>query len=153
MLFSLKKFSFYIFVCFDFRLDPDRGYSFDTEKDYYHEYGTSLFAYTYHKGGWDSMRHYEILANGGIPYFLELKQCPPYTMTRLPKELIHNVMHAPGVINTGKVDLRRANMSCLLDVRRKLFDYSRFNLSTIALARYFLQAMGKPHARSILMVR
>lgn len=138
--------------CVRCRFDTNRGYSFATEEEYYREYGTSLFAYTYHKGGWDSMRHYEILANGGIPYFLELKRCPPNIMMRFPKTLIRDVMELPGVINTGKVDMRKANLSCLMDVRRKLFDYTRFNLSTVSLARYFLSAMGKPHAKSILMV-
>jgi hypothetical protein len=66
-------------------LDTQRGYVFDTEADYYNEYGRSLFAYTYHKGGWDSMRHYEIMANGGIPYFIEVQKLPEHTMTRFPK--------------------------------------------------------------------
>ena len=62
-------------------------------------------------------------------------------------------MKLPGVINTGKVDRRKVRAArCLEDVRRRLFDYSRFNLSTIALAKYFMKAMKKPNAKNILMV-
>jgi hypothetical protein len=61
-------------------------------------------------------------------------------------------MHSPGVITTGKIDTSKARMNCLMDVRRRIFDYARFNLSTIALAKYFLQAMGKPNAKRVLMV-
>ena len=34
------------------------------------------------------MRHYEIMANGCIPYFPNIEQCPPNTMALLPKHLI-----------------------------------------------------------------
>ena len=34
------------------------------------------------------MRHYEILANGCIPYFIEIEKCPKQTMFLLPKELL-----------------------------------------------------------------
>jgi hypothetical protein len=69
------------------RSDPrDRStYIFQTEQDYYTDYAQSLFAFTMRKGGWDCMRHYEIMANGCIPLFLDLDQCPPTTMMQLPK--------------------------------------------------------------------
>jgi hypothetical protein len=34
------------------------------------------------------MRHYEIMANGCIPYFPDIEQCPPNTMALLPKDLL-----------------------------------------------------------------
>ena len=40
------------------------------------------------KGGWDCMRHYEILANSCIPYFPEINDCPSTTMVPFPKHLI-----------------------------------------------------------------
>lgn len=33
------------------------------------------------------MRHYEILANGCVPYFIDIENCPLNTMYLLPKEL------------------------------------------------------------------
>ena len=47
-----------------------------------------MFALTTKKCGWDCMRHYEILANGCIPYFPDIENCPSNTMALLPKELL-----------------------------------------------------------------
>ena len=47
-------------------------------------YQNSLFSLTYRKTGWDCLRHYEILASGSIPLFLDLEKCPEDTTT-LPK--------------------------------------------------------------------
>jgi hypothetical protein len=135
------------------RLDNKRGYIFNDEESYYKEYGTSIFAYTYRKGGWESMRHYEIMCNGAIPYFIDIDKMPPHTMTRFPKELIINAMSLPGIDPIkGTIDHKVANIPCLHDVRESLLDYCAHNLSTKALAKYFLAAMGKPNARKVLMI-
>lgn len=55
-------------------------YRFHTEKEYYEEYRESLFAITKRKSGWDCMRHYEIIANGCLPVFEDIENCPPNTM-------------------------------------------------------------------------
>jgi serine/threonine protein kinase len=34
------------------------------------------------------MRHYEILGNNCIPYFVGLEDCPKNTLANLPKELL-----------------------------------------------------------------
>jgi len=135
------------------RLDKKRGYIFEDEESYYKEYGTSIFAYTYRKGGWESMRHYEIMCNGAIPYFIDLDKMPPYTMTRFPKELIKNVMALPGIDPiSGSFDHKKIDVQCLHDVRKTLLDYCAQNLTTKALAKYFLSAMGKPAAKNVLMI-
>lgn len=59
---------------------PGQKYSFNKEKDYYDEYRKSYFAITKKKTGWDCMRHYEILANRCLPYFLDIENCPTNTM-------------------------------------------------------------------------
>lgn len=68
-------------------IDPrDRStYIYATEREYYHDYASSLFAYTTKKGGWDCLRHYEIMSNGCIPIFLGLDECPATTLVNLPK--------------------------------------------------------------------
>jgi hypothetical protein len=68
----------------------ERKYNFNhlQEKEYNEEYRKSYFAYTNKKGGWDCLRHYEIMANGCIPVFKDLELCPKYTLTSFPKELI-----------------------------------------------------------------
>ena len=73
--------------------DPrDRStYIYKNEKDYYQGYKESRFGTTMVKAGWDCMRHYEILANGCIPAFINIQQCPNLTMTSFPKELCLSV--------------------------------------------------------------
>lgn len=48
-------------------------YIYNTEKDYYESYQSSYYAITTKKGGWDCLRHYEILANNCIPYFVDIE--------------------------------------------------------------------------------
>lgn len=58
------------------------------EKLYNQHYQESYFAYSVKKGGWDCLRHYEILVNGCIPIFKDLDKCPASIMINYPKELI-----------------------------------------------------------------
>jgi len=66
-------------------------YIYKNEKDYYNDYGDSRFGVTLKKAGWDCMRHYEIMANGCIPHFLDIDDCPEYTMNDFPKTLCQEV--------------------------------------------------------------
>lgn len=68
----------------------DYAFGLGQEADYYAMYKSSHFALTQKKGGWDCLRHYEILANGAIPIFEELDKCPIDTMTSFPKALLAN---------------------------------------------------------------
>lgn len=63
-------------------------YIFQSEQDYYKDYASSYFAITTKKGGWDCLRHYEILGNGCIPFFINLENCPLQTLTVLPKQIL-----------------------------------------------------------------
>lgn len=63
-------------------------YIFNSEEEYYRDYQSSVFGITQKKAGWDCLRHYEILMNGCIPYFIDIDQCPSITMTSFPKDLI-----------------------------------------------------------------
>ena len=63
-------------------------YVFDTEEAYYQDYAQAYFGTTLKKAGWDCMRHYEILANKCVPYFIGLEDCPVNTLYNFPKELI-----------------------------------------------------------------
>lgn len=65
-------------------------YIYKNEKDYYQGYKEARFGLTMKKAGWDCMRHYEILANGCIPW-IDLRLCPAQTMTSFPKQLCTEV--------------------------------------------------------------
>ena len=62
-------------------------YIYTDEASYYNDYRESLFAYTCKKGGWDCLRHYEIVANKCLPYFTDYEGKPVYTMTNWPSDL------------------------------------------------------------------
>jgi hypothetical protein len=126
-------------------------YIYTTESDYYADYRRSYYAITTKKGGWDCMRHYEILANGCIPFFLNLEQCPPNTMTLLPKDLILEAMHLDGVsylhIDHSKFDLVK-----YYDILHRLIQYTREHLTTKKMAEYVLSKMGYTGKGKILFL-
>lgn len=64
-----------------------KTYIYTNEPDYYKDYNESRMGVTAKKAGWDCMRHYEILGNGCLPYFIDIEKCPERTMVHFPKKL------------------------------------------------------------------
>lgn len=58
-------------------LDARAKYIYTNEKDYYDDMYNSWFGLTCKKGGWDSLRHYEILASGACLLFRDYDKKPP----------------------------------------------------------------------------
>ena len=104
------------------------GYIFDNEQEYYNDYNKSFFGVTMKKAGWDCMRHYEILANNCIPYFINLDECPEYTLTNLPKELLLKARELANNFDEQKY----------FSILNELFDYTKNNLTTKKLAQHVL---------------
>jgi len=104
------------------------GYKFDDEQEYYNDYNKSFYGVTIKKAGWDCMRHYEILANNCIPYFIGLEDCPKNTLTNLPKDLLLEARELTENFDTTKYFI-------ILD---ELFDYTKKHLTTQQLAQYVL---------------
>jgi hypothetical protein len=75
-------------------------YIYDNELDYYKGYQDAYFGMTFRKGGWDCLRHYEILMNKCIPYFINIEKCPKRTLTLFPKDLCIEVNN---LINENKI--------------------------------------------------
>ena len=65
---------------------------FTDQNEYYAEYRRALFGVTRLKAGWDCLRHYEILANGCIPYFENLDGIPTKTLIDFPREIVRRAM-------------------------------------------------------------
>jgi len=128
-----------------------RTYIYKTEEDYYNEYKKSLFATTIKKSGWDCMRHYEILANGCIPYFPNVEKCPANMMALLPKALFLKA-NALYTKHRGKqlTKLTSAEMDECTALINSLLDYTRTHLTTEHLARYILEKSEKQQVKSIL---
>jgi len=108
-------------------------YIFSDEASYYADYQTSVFGKTCKKGGWDCMRHYEILANGCIPFFENLERCPPGTMTHFPKFLINNAMNS--VYPESYIP--------------RLLDYTKKHLTTRAMAQYIFDTVGCSNPKKV----
>ena len=114
-------------------------YIYTNESDYYNEYQQSLFALTTKKAGWDCMRHYEIIANGCIPYFPDIEKCPPNTMALLPKDLIKegNLLYDT-YKNTAIGDLSSSDIDNCKELITKLVAYLQDHLTTAKMAKYIL---------------
>lgn len=117
-------------------------YIHTSEAAYYADYQTSLFGFTRRKNGWDCNRHYEILANGCIPHFVDLARLPPTTMHDFPRGLVLYGMQS------AKLDDRASYEGTI----RALLDYTRTNLTTDARAKNVLAVMDKRDATSVLIL-
>lgn len=73
-------------------MDPRHpsSYKFDTVESYMDQYKKSWFGITMKKGGYDCMRHLEIIAAGCIPV-MEMRGIPFGTMFPYPKKLLQYV--------------------------------------------------------------
>lgn len=115
-------------------------YIYDNEADYYKGYQRSYFAVTQKKGGWDCMRHYEILANGCIPYFVDIDKCNPNNMCFLPKQLIQAAMNLEGVSYLN-IDHTKFNKEKYYVILEQLLEHTRKYLTTRSMAQYILDAI------------
>ena len=142
-------------------------YIYEKERDYYDMYFNSLFALTYKKAGWDCLRHYEILANGCIPLFLNLKDCPKETLKTLPKENLLSIFNQNEFVlsyyNPFKIFKKKfltfskiikginslyknKNVDVFLKkneniniLRNELLEYTKSELTTCKLAKYVIE--------------
>lgn len=89
-------------------------YLYTRESDYYQAYQDSFFALTTKKGGWDCLRHYEILANGSLPLFPDVGTKPSHTMADFPLHLqiMTNKLFAQlnNALPTGSLLLKYQNL-------------------------------------------
>jgi hypothetical protein len=103
-------------------------YIFKEEQPYYEDYQKSYYGVTTKKAGWDCMRHYEILGNYCMPYFVGLENCPKNTLANLPKELLLEGRELANNFDSQKYFI-------ILD---EIFNYTKENLTTKNIANYIL---------------
>ena len=104
------------------------------EAKYYEMYRQSMFAHTCKKGGWDCLRHYEILAAGCIPIFEDLENCPPDTLVSFPKDLLREAYRV--LLPWRNTAEQRAAYPIYA---YRLFEFAKTNCSTSANASRFLR--------------
>jgi hypothetical protein len=131
------------------RLDT---YIYNTEEEYYNEYKKSLFAITTKKAGWDCLRHYEIIANGCIPYFPDIKECPKNTMTLLPKKLIEkgNDLYNKCSKYETIVEIPISEIDDCSKLVLEMKSYLKDYLTTSKMAEYVLKTSNNTNAKSVL---
>jgi len=118
--------------------DPrDRStYIYKNEIEYYKGYQDSCIGVTIKKAGWDCMRHYEILANGCLPYFINIDKCPKLTMVSFPKQLCLDLL----------VDSKTNGPSAVYDKFVDKFEtHFLSNNTTKALATNFVKNITNEH--------
>ena len=101
-------------------------YVFENEEDYYRDYASSYYGYTWKKAGWDCMRHYEILAARCVPAFKDLEKCPDAVMSNFPKEQI---------LEANEYSLNEKIHPNYSELVNELVEYTKNNLTTEAVAR------------------
>ena len=131
-----------------------KTYIYNTEKEYYHEYRISYFAITVKKSGWDCLRHYEIIANGCIPYFLNIEECPKNTMALLPKDLLieANKLYLNKFENKTIIELTEQDINEYNVLQKKIIDYTKNHLTTQKIASYILEKTNFQNAKKILVL-
>lgn len=110
-----------------------QNYIYETEESYYKDYQISYFGRTHKKGGWDCMRHYEILANYCIPHFPDLSNCPELTMANFPKE---QILEANKIFETSKINDR------YFEILNFLYEYTKNKLTTKESAKYIINTLN-----------
>lgn len=115
------------------------NYIFNDEQEYYNEYNRSLFGITHKKGGWDCLRHYEILGARSVPWFKNLEGCPELTCTTLPKNEFKEMndlidFHGPENLLAGPLRSRYE------DIRERMYQKFVENCTTKTLARYVVNS-------------
>ena len=118
---------------------------------YYQNYRDSRFAETTSKGGWDCLRHLEIMMNGSVPIFAKLESCPEYTMTHYPKALMLELRER--YIGPFRDPVGGSfNAQQYAQDARTLLAHMRNTLTTVAMARYFLKCLDVSENASILFL-
>jgi hypothetical protein len=106
-------------------------YIFKEEKPYYEDYQKSFYGVTIKKAGWDCMRHYEILGNYCMPYFIGLEDCPKDTLANFPKELLLEARELAYNFDNQKY----------FNILDEVFEYTKNNLTTKNLAKYIIDKL------------
>lgn len=129
-------------------------YIYDNETDYYNEYQQSLFAITKRKGGWDCLRHYEIIANGCIPFFENFVYCPPNTMGLFPKKMIEegNNFYLTIADKTRIDEISKVQIQEYEILLTRMMNYLKEHLTTKQIAKYVLKMAKCENASKVLFL-
>lgn len=116
-----------------------KQYQIFTEEEYYNRYNNTAFVLTGRKGGYDALRHYEIIASHSLPIYIDWDKVPKTCMTFWP-----NLLQLEA--NTLYIDhkfYKRYNYtqfeSRYFKLLDEFYDYAYNNLTTEKIAEYLLK--------------
>jgi hypothetical protein len=97
------------------------------------------------------MRHYEILANGCIPCFIDIDKCPVNTLYLLPKNLLleANTLYERFIHKTIE-DLTKEDIHEYTLLQQQLLEYTKQHLTTNKMSLYILKKTNNEHVSKIL---
>jgi hypothetical protein len=112
-------------------------YIYKDENSYNNNYNKSWFAFTYKKGGYDCLRHYEILANNTIPFYIDIENIPLKTMTTFPKKIVKKAMDA--LVNKSDI----SGGIIFDEYVKELHNYTIHNLTCEKTATNFMNLLNR----------
>jgi hypothetical protein len=115
---------------------------FTDEISYMNEYQISEFARTRKKGGWDCVRHLEIMAASSVPLFKDIQNCPRFTMVHYPKSLFQEINETWENLSPQEYD----------SLVKKTYQWFSENLTSNEMVNYLLKASGNEPAKNILFI-
>ena len=144
------------------------------DEDLFREmYSQSYFAWTHARGGWDCLRHYEIIAAGSVPFFYDIDRCPRNSLGHLPKELLLKARSLPGVNHImthgssyttasslggvnfkkhGHIDATHFNVTAYYELADEILAFGRKHLTAGAVVAYMLKMLGIEEPKHVLVV-
>lgn len=140
-------------------------YTYNTEEEYYSAYRHSMFGLTWKKGGWDCLRHYEILSQGCIPLFLDIMHLPKTMMINFPRNHIEYILDSAVKIEgynkhmefqyNSQLNIENLNFLNMkfvdpnsygyYDIANKLLEHTKQYLTTEYAAKYVLNVINNKH--------
>eukprot|EP01061_Rhynchopus_euleeides_P009115 TRINITY_DN18265_c5_g1_i1.p1 TRINITY_DN18265_c5_g1~~TRINITY_DN18265_c5_g1_i1.p1 ORF type:complete len:856 (+),score=237.74 TRINITY_DN18265_c5_g1_i1:73-2640(+) len=140
----------------------------EPDEEYFREYRHSYYCVTRKKKGWDCLRHYEILSQGCVPYFVDLHKLPASTMPFFPKKLVMEAMSLPGVtfkddfkgsflnLSSYSIDFNVFDKEKYYKLAAQIQNHARKYLTSEAMASYVLRALaqegGPKNPRKVLFI-
>uniref|UniRef100_A0AB39JBT8 Glycosyltransferase n=1 Tax=Florenciella sp. virus SA2 TaxID=3240092 RepID=A0AB39JBT8_9VIRU len=119
------------------------SYEFNKENDYYNAYKEAKWGFTKKKNGWDCLRHYEIIANGCLPLFENLENCPESIMSNFPKKLLIEAKNKKDTLTDNEYNYYLKN----------IFNYFKDNFTCEKVAENFLNQIHKDKNKNILDIK
>lgn len=176
-----KLFDVYPLQPISFPFAPNSKYSFGSNDEAIlrEALSRSFFAVTHRRACWSAQRHFDALASGVIPLFVDLHLAfnPEIDLPMFPTDLVlaarklrgvSELFHPAGTakfvdLGTPYLNHRVFNLRSMPTINLANFDiegyyqiaeallaYTRANLTTIAVASHFLRTMGHEDAKTVV---